>query len=31
MEHINKVIAKENLNVKVHLDENLALIALQGP
>jgi len=31
MEHINKVIAKENLNVKAVLDESLALIALQGP
>lgn len=31
MEHINKVISKENLNVKAHLDESLALIALQGP
>lgn len=31
MDHINKVISKENLNVKAHLDESLALIALQGP
>lgn len=31
MDHINKTIAKENLNAKAHLDESLALIALQGP
>lgn len=31
MEHINKVISKENLNAKAFLDDSLALIALQGP
>lgn len=31
MDHINRVISKENLNVKAKLDESLALIALQGP